>query len=318
MKALVYHAYGDRSVLGLEDIADPGIPHSGDVRVRVLAASVNPVDGKVRRGELKLIAGSHFPKRPGLDFCGEVEAVGEGVSGLKVGDTVYGAARSMSEGACAEHVLVHAAAIAKRPDTLDAATVAGVPTVGIAALQVLRDIVNVARGDRILVNGCTGGVGIFALQLAKHVGAIVTGVCGANGAALARELGADEVLDYRSAGASLGGTTYRAILELSGKLPFEAAQDSLDERGLYVDFSPSPLSLLGNAVANPFRARKHVFAMTAAKTADLEFLAAKIDAGTLRAAPTQVFALERFAEAFALAEGGGVIGKVVVKIATDA
>ena len=318
MKALVYHAYGDRTVLGLEDIPDPGPPRSGDVRVRVHASSVNPVDGKVRRGELKLIAGGHFPKRPGLDFCGEVEALGDGVSGLKVGDRVYGAARSMSEGAFAEHVLVHAAAVALQPSTLDTVTAAGVPTVAIAALQVLRDIVKVAPGDRILVNGCTGGVGLFALQLAKRPGAIVTGVCGSLGAALARELGADEVLDYKKAGSCMGGGSYRAILELSGKLHFDAAQDRLDEHGLYVDFSPSPASLVGNAIANPFRAKKHVFAMTAANAADLEFLAQEIDSGRLRAAPTQMFPLERFAEAFALAEGGGVVGKIVVKVATDA
>ena len=317
MKALVYHAYGDRSVLVLEDLPDPGAPASGDVRVRVHASSVNPVDGKVRRGELKLIAGGHFPKRPGLDFSGTVEAVGDEVSGFSVGDRVFGAARSMSEGAFAETVLVHATAIARQPATIDQTTAAGVPTVAIAALQVLRDIVKVSAGDRILVNGCTGGVGIFALQLAKHAGAFVTGVCGTDGMALARELGADEVKDYKKGGALGASAKYRAILELSGKLSFDAAQESLDDHGLYVDFSPSPAALIGNTIANPFRARKHVFAMTAAKTTDLEFIAKEIDAGRLRPAPTRVFPLERFADAFAVAEGGGIVGKVVVGVARD-
>jgi len=318
MKALTYHGYGDRSVLALEDQPDPGAPRAGDVRVRVLASSINPVDGKVRRGELKLIAGGHFPKRPGLDFSGEVEAIGEDVSGIKVGDAVYGAARSMSEGAFAEYVLVHAAAIAKQPSTIDQTTAAGVPTVANAALQALRDIVKVARGDRILVNGCTGGVGIYAIQIAKHAGAIVTGVCGTNGVSLARELGADEVVDYKKGDVLGGSTKYRAILELSGKLSFDFAQERLDEHGLYVDFSPSPAALIGNTIANPFRSRKHVFAMTAAKTADLEFIAKEIDAGRLRPAPTRVFPLERFADAFTLAEAGGVVGKVVVRVRTDA
>jgi NADPH:quinone reductase-like Zn-dependent oxidoreductase len=318
MKALTYHSYGDRSVLALEDLPDPGAPRSGDVRVRVHSSSVNPVDGKVRRGELKLIAGGHFPKRPGLDFSGEVQAIGEDVSGVAVGDAVYGAARSMSEGAFAEYALVHATAIAKQPSKIDQCTAAGVPTVAIAALQALRDIVKVSVGDRILVNGCTGGVGIFAMQLAKRAGAIVTGVCGTEGVALARELGADEVADYKR-GAVLGDNTkYRGILELSGKLSFDAAQESLDEHGLYVDFSPSPAALIGNTLANPFRSKKHVFAMTAAKTADLEFIAREIDDGRLRPAPARVFPLERFADAFALAEGGGVLGKVVVRVRTDA
>jgi NADPH:quinone reductase-like Zn-dependent oxidoreductase len=313
----VYHGYGDRSVLALEDLPDPGAPRAGDVRVRVFASSINPVDGKVRRGELKLIAGGHFPKTPGLDFCGEVMAVGEGVSAFTPGDAVFGAARSMSEGAFAEYVLVHAAAIAKQPRTIDSVTAAGVPTVAIAALQVLRDIVKVAPGDRILINGCTGGVGIYALQLAKGAGATVTGICGTDGVALAREMGADEILDYKKGDSLSAGAQFRAILELSGKLPFDIAEDSLQDHGLYVDFSPSPMALVENAVANPFRSRKHVFAMTAAKTEDLAFLAREIDAGRLRSAPTRAFPLERFADAFALAERGGVTGKVVVRIATD-
>jgi NADPH:quinone reductase-like Zn-dependent oxidoreductase len=107
-------------------------------------------------------------------------------------------------------------------------------------------------------------------------------------------------------------------LELSGKLSFEAAQERLDEHGLFVDCSPSPASLVGNAIANPFRARRHVFAMTFAKTPDLEVVAAKLDSGALRAAPTQVFPFERFGDAFALSEGGGVIGKVVVRVASEA
>lgn len=318
MKALTYHGYGDRSVLTLEDLPDPGAPRTGNVRVRVIASSVNPVDGKVRRGELKLIAGGHFPKRPGLDFSGEVVAIGEDVSEVAVGDAVYGAARSMSEGAFAEYLLVHAAAIAKQPSTIDQTTAAGVPTVAIAALQALRDIVKASRGDRILVNGCTGGVGIFAIQIAKHAGAIVTGVCGTDGVSVARELGADEVVDYKKGDVLGGSTKYRAILELSGKLSFDVAQESLDEHGLFVDFSPSPAALIGNTIANPFRSKKHLFAMTAAKTADLEFMAKEIDAGRLRPAPTRVFPLEHFADAFALAEGGGVVGKVVVRIRTDA
>lgn len=314
MKAVAYDSYGDRSVLTLRELPDPGPPHAGDVRVRVHATSINPVDGKVRRGELKLIAGGSFPKRPGLDFSGDVEAVGPGVSDIAVGDAVYGGARSMSDGAFAEHLLVHAAAIAKKPTTLDHATAAGVPTVAIAALQTLRDIVKVGRGDRVLVNGCTGGVGIFALQLAKRAGAVVTGVCSTKGVELARALGADEVVDFKTSSVASLGTKFRAILELSGKLPFDAAHALLDDHGLYVDFSPSPAGLIGNAIANPFRSHKHVFAMTASKTADLEALARMIDAGELRAAPTEVLALDRFGEAFERAESGGVMGKVVVRI----
>ncbi|MBY0502806.1 MAG: NAD(P)-dependent alcohol dehydrogenase [Bryobacteraceae bacterium] len=315
MKAVVYNAYGGREVLALEDLPEPGEPGAGELRIRVLAASVNPVDRKVREGQLKLIAGRHFPKRPGLDFCGIVEAVGEGVSGYHPGDVVFGGAGSMSEGAFAEYVLVKTTSVAQKPASLDDATAAGVPVVAIAALQALRDLAKVRPGNRVLVNGCTGGVGLFALQLAKQFGAIVTGVCGTDGVSLARQFGATEVIDYKKTPVSELPSKFQAILELSGKLAFNDAENLLEEGGLYVDFSPSPAALIGNMIANPFRHHKHVFAMTAAKTPDLNWLSEQIDAGELRPAPTVVYPLERFLEAFTHAESGGAIGKTVVELA---
>lgn len=316
MKALLYRRYGARDVMALETVPDPGEPGPGEVRVRVHASSINPVDAKVRRGELRMIAGRHFPKRPGLDFSGVVEALGEGVAAFKVGEAVFGAARGMSEGAFAERALVRAGAIARKPASLDHATAAGVVTVGVAALQVLRDMLGVQPGMAVLVNGCTGGVGLFALQLGRAAGARMVGVCGADGMALAREYGAAEVFDYRAGGVP-AGMRHAALLELSGRLPFGAATALLAPDGRYVDFSPSPAGLVGGNIANLFRRRKHLFAMTAPRTADLEHLAHEMDAGRLRPAPTRVLPLDRFTEAFALAEGGGATGKVVVRIGDE-
>jgi len=314
MKTVSYDRYGDRDVMRMTDAEVPS-PKSGELRVKVHAASVNPVDGKVRRGELKLIAGGHFPKRPGLDFAGVVDALGDGVSSFKLGDRVYGSAKSMSEGAMSELAVVNASAIAKSPAKLDDVTAAAVPVVAIAALQTLRDTAKVKKGDRVLVNGCTGGVGIFALQLAKRFGAQVTGVCGTDGVSLARELGADDLIDYRKEPLAARSERYHVILELSGKLPFDQAHALLDEHGIYVDFSPSPASLIGNTIANPFRSHKHVFAMTAGKTTDLEALAKMLDDGELRPPPVRELPFDRFSEAFELAERGGIIGKVVVRVA---
>lgn len=314
MKAVVYHSNGGREVLALEDIADPGAPGAEELRIRVLAASVNPVDRKVREGQLKLIAGGHFPKRPGLDFCGIVEAIGGSVSGFTVGDVAYGSTGSMSDGAFAEFIIVKSSNVAKKPASLEATTAAGVPVVAIAALQTVRDMVKAKAGDEILVNGCTGGVGLFALQLAPLFGAKATGSCGTDSVSIALQFGASEVIDYRKKPVLSHPSKFRAILELSGKLAFDDARTLLDEDGVYIDFSPSPLSLIGNTLANPFRDQKHLFAMTGANTADLNWLAHEMDKGTLRPAPTSVYPLERFREAFEHAEGGGVIGKTVVAI----
>ncbi len=313
MKAVLYERYGDRDVLRLAEVPTPS-PGKGEVRVRVLAASINPIDGKIRRGDLTFMAGSKFPKRPGQDFAGIVEAVGDGVSSFSVGDAVFGCVKSPSEGAFTEQVIASAGAIARSPASLDAARAAAVPVVGLAALQALRDVVSVKAGDHVLVNGCTGGVGIFALQLAKRIGAKVTGVCGKEGAGLARELGADQVVDYRARSVEDLRGRYRAILELSGKLPFERSRRLLDERAVYADFSPTPASLVGNTLANPFRSHKHVFVMTKSRAEDLQELAGLLDRGELRPPPVQEFPLAEFARAFALAEGGGVIGKVVVRV----
>ena len=313
MKALVYHRYGGREVYALEDIAEPAAPGAGEVRVRVRATSINPVDGKVRRGELKLIAGRRFPKRPGLDFSGEIEAIGDRVTQFATGDQVYGAARSMSEGAFAERIVVRATSIARKPASLDHTTAAGVPTVGVAALQSLRDIVKVSKGDHILINGCTGGVGLFAIQLAKNMGATVTGVCSTDGVALARQTGADNVIDYKKTPMTPSGDC-RAVLELSGKLPFRDAEGFLQHPGIYVDFSPTPAALIASAMTNPFRSHKRKFAMTSVNTADLDWLTEQIDAGSLRHAPTRVFPFDQYLDAFSVAESGGSIGKVVVDL----
>lgn len=313
MKAVSYEKYGGRDVLQLVDTDKPA-PEPGEVLVRVQAASINPVDGKVRRGELKLIAGGKFPKRPGLDFAGVVETVGDGVSAFSVGDAVYGGSKSMSVGTLAEHVVVKQGSIARRPKSLGPVAAAAVPVVAIGALQSLRDTARVQPGDHVLVNGCTGGVGIFAVQLAKRIGAHVTGVCGTEGVDLARQLGADEIIDYRKQSVATTSGRYHVLLELSGRLPFDQASSLLDDRGLYVDFSPSPASLLGNTLANPFRSHKHVFVMSAAKTADLEELGKHIDAGQLRLPPIKEFPLDQYREAFDLAERGGFMGKVVVRI----
>jgi NADPH:quinone reductase-like Zn-dependent oxidoreductase len=317
MKAVFYETYGDRTVMQLGERAAPAVK-AHEVLVRVQAASINPVDGKVRRGELKLIAGGHFPKQPGLDFAGEVVSVGDGVTAFRVGDAVFGCAKSMSEGALAEFAVANVAAIAKRPQGLDVLTAAAVPVVAMGALQPLRDIVKVAPGDAVLVNGCTGGVGLFALQLAKRAGAHVTGVCGSEGVDLSREMGAEEVIDFRTSSALARGGRYRAILELSGRLTFGDAHPILDEHGIFVDFSPTPASLVGNTLANPFRTHKHVFAMTSGKTADLDEVGQLLVQGELKAPPLREFPLDQFRDAFALAESGKVMGKIVVRVASSA
>jgi NADPH:quinone reductase-like Zn-dependent oxidoreductase len=313
MKAITYNEFGGIDRLALADLPDPQV-EKGHLLVRVHAASINPIDGKIRRGQLKLMSGTHFPKTVGSDFAGVVTEVGAGVEGFSVGDAVYGCMDSMKHGSLCELISVPPAVLSRKPASLDFVAAAAVPIVAQAALQAMRDVAAVKPETRVLVNGCTGGVGLYALQIASQMGAQVTGVCGAAGLAIAHSFGARDVIDYRRESIGQSGQRFDVLLELSGKLPFSESHDLLEAHGIYIDIEPSPAGLVGNTLANPFRAQKHRFLMTTSKTADLDELAQGFDRGTLRTTPTTAFDLADFRDAFTLAEKGGVIGKVVVRL----
>jgi len=313
MQALTFDRFGGPDVLSLSDVATPAA-RKGHLLVRVHAVSVNPLDGKIRRGELRLLSGSHFPRSPGLDFAGVVEEVGPGVRGFTPGQRVFGYLGTMREGTLAEHISVPARVVARMPAGLTFVGAASLAVGGLAALQALRDVARVKAGDRVLVNGSTGGVGLYALQLARRMGAHVTAVAGSAGAVVAQDYGAHVVLDYHRGPVSASGLTFDAVLELSARLPFSAARGLLGPRGVYVGFEPTPPALLSAALLNPFRGQRHAFAMTKATPADLEALGRQLDAGELRLAPTQVFALSDMHRAYALAERGGLVGKVVLQL----
>ncbi|HYO64837.1 MAG TPA: NAD(P)-dependent alcohol dehydrogenase [Archangium sp.] len=313
MKAITYSEFGGIDVLKLSEVEAPR-PHKGEVLVRVHAASINPLDAKIRRGDLKLMSGTRLPKLIGNDFAGVVVALGEGVEGLAVGEEVYGGVRSAKDGCLAEYVTTPAQNVARQPASLSFIEAATVPVVAVAALQGLRKVGEVKKGMSMLVNGCTGGVGLYALQLARHLGARVTGVCGTEGVALAREFGAEQVIDYRQQRLSEHGQRYDVLFELSGRLPFSQAHELMNEHGVYIDINPSPAGLVGNTLANPFRAQKHRFLLTQINTRDLEELTRLFEARVLRPRVDKVFPLPDFAAAFTYAERGGVQGKVAIQL----
>lgn len=198
MQAVVYRCYGSPEVLSLETVAMPE-PGDTEVLVRVRAAAVNPVDWHYMRGSpyiMRLMSGIGRPddNRLGVDFAGTVTAIGSAVSRFAVGDEVFGGGR----GSFAEYIVLDEThSFVKKPANISFEEAAAVPVAGITALQALRDKGGLAAGDRVLVNGASGGVGPFAVQIAKHFGADVTGVCSAANADMVQGLGADRLLDYR-------------------------------------------------------------------------------------------------------------------------
>ncbi|MBX3220626.1 MAG: NAD(P)-dependent alcohol dehydrogenase [Labilithrix sp.] len=313
MNAITYSHFGGPDVLKLTRSESPRVG-SLDLLVRVRAVSVNPLDGKIRRGELRLLSGARFPKTPGIDFAGVVEAVGAKVTGFAVGDRVFGYPGSMRKGTLSEVVSVPAASAAKIPRGLDDVGAASVAMVGLAALQAIRDVAHVAPKERVLVNGATGGVGLMLLQLARLRGAHVTAVASTKGVPVAHQFGADDVVDYRSESIADIRERFDVVFDTSTKLPFSAARRLLEPRGRYVGFEPSPLSLIGSALLNPFRRQKHLILVAKPSAADLAEIGRMIDAHEVVLPPEEAFDLPDAARAFERVERGGVIGKVVIRL----
>lgn len=313
MKAVSYDHFGGPEVLALAELPEP-LPGPGEVRVAVRAASINPVDGKIRRGELTFLSGRRFPKRVGGDFAGVISAVGEGVEDLRPGDEVFGTVTGIGGGAYADAVVTSASNVVKMPAGLSFEDAASIPVVAIAALAGLRDVGRVRAGTRLLINGASGGIGVFAVQIAKLLGAHVTATASGEGLALARQLGADRVVDYRKADVAAGQERYDVIFDLSGRLPFGRAKAVLERGGIFVNPTPTPAVIVGSVVANLFRSRKHRILMGKTRQEDLLWLAERVAAGQLRPVVARTFTLEQVQQAVRFAEGGGIRGKVVLTV----
>jgi NADPH:quinone reductase-like Zn-dependent oxidoreductase len=311
MAAVVFDRFGGPEVYRMGDEPIPA-PGKGEVRVAVRAASINPIDWKIRKGEMKLMSGSRFPMHVGGDFAGVIEAVGPGVTAWKIGDEVMGLGAGMKGGAFAEAMIARVQDLVRKPAKVSFEEGACL-LVALAALQALRDVAQARAGMRVLINGCTGGVGLPAIQLAKAMGLHVTGTCSTQSVALARELGADEVIDYRKEDVVARGGRYDVILDLATSLGFAKARALLAPRGVYVDPAPTPARIVGSAIANLFRSQKLKVLLSAPKPADLERLQADLASGKLRTIVDRSFRLAEVVDAFRYAEKGGMVGKVVLR-----
>ncbi len=321
MKAIVYHRYGSPDVLRCEEVAQPAVGDD-DVLVRVRAASVNPLDWYSMRGTpylFRLGTGLRKPKetRLGADVAGRVEAVGRNVTQLKVGDEVFGACR----GALAEYVCAAESALVVKPPSMTFEQAAAVPMAALTALQSLRDRGRVRPGQTVLVNGAAGGVGTFAVQIAKALGAEVTGVCSTRNVDLVRSIGADRVVDYRREDFTKTGRRYDVILDCIGNHSLSACRRALEPKGIYVVIGGSGgpwvgplLRLLKTLLVSPFVSQKLVVSMARRNKEDLTFLRDLIAAGKVTPVLDKSYGLREAPEAIRYLEEGHARGKVVVTV----
>lgn len=313
MRAMVYDRYGPPDVLSLREVDAPAVGER-DVLVRVRAAGVAAGDWHLLTGTLwavRLYQGLFRPKRRilGHDVAGTVEAVGARVTRFRPGDAVFGS--SPAAGAFAELVAVPGDRLVPKPANVTFEEAAVVPVSALTALQGLRDKGRIRPGQQVLVNGASGGVGTFAVPIAKSFGAEVTGTCRVEKADLVRSLGADHVLDYRAEDFTAGPRRYDLVLDLAGKQPLAACRRALTPEGVYVAVAGAPSRLLRVAL---FGGRRMVAFIAHTNRADLEVLAGMLETGTLRPVIDRRFPLAETAEALRVLGAGDARGKLVVTV----
>jgi NADPH:quinone reductase-like Zn-dependent oxidoreductase len=315
MKALSYDAFGPLAVLKYGDFPDPQ-PGAGEILVQVKAASINPVDWKIRSGAMKIFSGSKFPKIPGIDFSGTVKGWGPQVSGWTPGQAVYGTAVAFARkpGACAELLVVPAAQVRLLPSYMNYVQAASLPVAGLTALSALRQCGDL-KGKRVAVNGSTGGVGHFAVQIAKARGAHVTAIGGRDNLELAKKLGADAVVDYRQEDFVKSGQKADVIVDTHAHEGFSHFKPALTAQGRYVTTLPSVgviWQMLWQTLAGGPRAGLAEVQASPEAYAELEAL---VKSGAVKPVIEQKFTLAQYARAFELLEAGKVRGKIVLEIA---
>ena len=326
MKAVVYTEYGPPDVLEVKDIKKPE-PNDDQVLIKVHAAAVNPYDWHFIRGTpymmRMMMGGLRRPKDPriGVDYAGTVDAVGKNVTRFKPGDEVFG----NRTGAFAEYVCARAdRAIALKPANMTFEQVAGVPVAGLTALQGLRDHGKVQPGQKVLINGASGGVGTFAVQIAKALGAEVTGVCSTRNVDLVRSLGADHVIDYTKEDFTKGDERYDVILDNVGTQPLSGFRRVLKPNGICVIIGgggPNDGKWVGPMarpikakLMSPFISQKIGIMMAQGNPDDLKFIADLMQAGKVTTVIDRTYPLSEIREAVRYVETGRARGKVIIKV----
>jgi NADPH:quinone reductase-like Zn-dependent oxidoreductase len=312
MKAAGFWGYGPAEVLGPLNRERPEIG-SDTVLVRVAAAGVNPADWLLRSGRLRFVARSRLPFVPGADVAGVVEEVGRAVTRFRPGDAIYAMLPSVAGGGYAEYAAVAEDAAALVPPNLSLAEAAAVPLAALTALQALRDEATLGPGDLVLVNGASGGVGTFAVQIAGALGARVSAATSARNAALVRGLGAEEVLDYTSEDVTAGEARYDAVFDAVGAYPFRRWKRVLRRGGVAVTVNPvlgNPAARLVARVVGGGRRLGSVFVKPGGP--DLETIAGWISSGEVRPVIDKTYPLSEAAVAHRYSESKRVRGKLVL------
>jgi NADPH:quinone reductase-like Zn-dependent oxidoreductase len=321
MKAIAHERYGSFELLELRDIPKPEVGDD-DVRVRVRAAGLHVGDCFSVRGApfaMRFATGLLKPKHgvPGFDVAGQIEAVGKNVTRFRAGDEVFGACN----GACAEFVRIKPDQLAHKPAKLGFEQAAALPTSGLAALHALRDVGKVRRGQRVLINGASGGVGTLAVQIAKSFGAEVTGICSTQSLELVRSLGADHAVDYSREDFTLGEQRYDLIFDNVENRTLSELRRVLVPKGMLILNSGTGargmklmVRLIKPLVLSPFASQDLRRYLSVPNHEDLAVLGELVEAGRLHPVIDRIYPLDQTAAALAYIERGHARGKVIIHV----
>jgi len=311
MKAIAYQKFGNTDVLQTVEEPKP-VTQPGQVLVKVKAVSINPMDWKIRKGEMKLMSGSKFPKHTGVDFAGSIEDAG--TSGFEKGDEVFGVVKNtMKDGALSAYVAVPSTSLWKKPAGINFAQAASIPIAGAAAVTALEKMGRINANTQILINGATGGFGMFLLQLLKKKGANVTAVTSTAAVASAKNWGAHSVIDYSKENVLAGTKTYDIVVDLSGKMGYEKAKQIMKRKSLFLNPTPKPIEIPASFFRNLFTGKKHVVILSQPSSKNIDILLNAINSG-LQIEVNKVFPFTQYLAAYRFAESGGVTGKVAIEL----
>ena len=317
MKAVIFERFGPPSVLQYKVVGEPVFSDS-QLLIKVHACSVNPVDYKIRRGDLKMISGKKFPMASGSDFSGVVINVGKNIKRFQPGDEVYGSLNALRGGAYAEMVVADEDLVGLKPEGVSFVEAACLPIAGLTALKSLKDLGGIKKGQHVLINGCTGGVGSMATQIAKeYFGAKVTGVCRTSNVDLARELGADEVIDYKKGNLWAINSSFDIFFDVAATATYSRAKKLLKPEGTYIFTLPGLQSMLLWPVMNLFSSKKAKVILLKKQKEDWELLNEIVDLGCLKVVVDKTFPIEEIEAAHEYAESGKVRGKVAIQVGGD-
>lgn len=307
MKAVLINKYGHNNVVEIKDLLQPQ-PGPNEVLIRVRAAGVNPVDWKIREGMMRAMLGEAFPVVLGRECAGEVVETGTSVKRFKKGDQVIAIPDIRRLGSFAEYAVAPEQTVYPKPGNISFEEASSIPIAGLTALRSLRDAGKIRTGKKVLVIGAAGGVGHFAIQIARVLGAEVTAVCKGANAEFVRSLGANKVVDYTKEDFTEGSERYDLIFDAVAKRTFEECKNALSPNGIYVSTYP-----ITGTTEEGGKTAKTVAGGPSQE--DMDWMRSRIEEGKIRVAIDKVYPLDQAREALAYSETEKARGKIVLKAA---